>query len=301
MTIKQKDIILVSAITFLLILYLTSFLKDKNHIEKREEIKSALINQKNLQSINTLEFTDTSESIIISREKDYWIVSRPENPEIKMPADTSKIKNFLNEFTKVRSMYKISDNLSKNDSFGLTDSSVFSIRYYYNDSFEELLFGNQDFSLNSRYLMSGRKTSVYEINNEVDKYLTSSLNFWADGSLIFQELLPEGKLKADDIQRILVYENGKVTSSKNSTEARLLDLRHGGLPYAWEVTDSINKNAEMELRLELGNRSLIKLEFFASDTEEQSFILRQSIDSTDKIFYSKISRWTYNKIREIIL
>ena len=295
---KRNDIILVTLIIILIFSYLLSFVRNRAQSEKRESVKSALINPKNSEAITRFEFSSQDGVIQIFKDgdNDFWKICRPGNAEC-LPADSKKLENLLSDFTKVRNMYKISDKITRNSSFGLTDTSAFSVRYYYNGTFDELIFGNQDFSLSSRYMMSGRNTSVYEINDEISKYLSSSVQFWAEPYLISREVLGNGI--ENNLQRVLA--EGKLVSA----DSRLLELRHGGLPSKEELDA---KGPEIfTLTLEFGNKSAAILHFYPLDTNEgteKGFIVSENCTSSSgkaQVFYSKISAWTYSRIKEITL
>lgn len=295
---KKNNIILLSAIILLSFTYILSLIKEGDGIEKREEIKSALINPSNAGLIVKLELYDAASYLKLEKIDNIWQISQEENTFISIPADASKIESFISDFSKVRSMYKISDKLSKNNSFGLTDASAFKIRYYYASSFDDLIFGNQDFSLSSRYLMSGRKTDVYEINDEIQKYLTSSVQFWSEPYLISR--YTSGIKAFEDIQTAFSIKDGKKQSL--NVDSRFMELRHGGLPLQAEL----EKLEELEeIRLEIGNKLSIILYFYKKENAELSdgIYVKEIYESSSgkKEYWVKISSWTYNRISEITL
>ena len=295
---KKNNIILLSAIILLSFTYILSLIKEGDGIEKREEIKSALINPSNAGQIVKLELYDAASYLKLEKIDNIWQISQEENTFISIPADASKIESFVSDFSKVRSMYKISDKLSKNNSFGLTDASAFKIRYYYASSFDDLIFGNQDFSLSSRYLMSGRKTDVYEINDEIQKYLTSSVQFWSEPYLISR--YTSGIKTFEDIQSAFRIKDGKKQSL--NVDSRFMELRHGGLP----LQSELERLEELEeIRLEIGNKLSIILYFYKKENAELSdgIYVKEIYESSSgkKEYWVKISSWTYNRISEITL
>ena len=301
--ISKNTRLLIALTAFLAILYFLSFTKSCASKDSREKVKTALVNQKYLDSISLINLQDASGSLELNNYKGFWTLQRVSDytssqlqdpPSITVSQE--RMTNFLNELTKVRNLYKISDKINNNSSFGLTNGTEFHLRYSTEESFHELIFGNQDFSLSSRYMMTEKSTQVYETDNSLDTYLTTSIQNWTEPFLISQVVL--GKITAQDVQRSQVTDLQK-----------FLDLRHGGLP---EVEDLIFLQAhsqlpETEITLELGNKNEIEVQIYKSQSAgENEFIVLTEYkkDKGAEPLYksaSKISSWTYNKIKEITL
>ncbi len=316
--------ILYLADLLLAILFAFSFVKTCKN-DKREAVKTALVNPKYQPTISKIEIyqgerdnlekkQNQGDCNFISLEKngDYWTISQKNNP-YSLPADCQRVEKFISELTKIRNMYKLSDKIEKNSAFGLTDQSTFHIRYYYDDNddnkmensksnssfgknlpgenFHELSFGNQDFSLTDRYLMTDSKATVYEINSDLDSFLTTSVQNWTEPYIISQQVL--GTIKESDIQ-----------NQNISDKAKLLELRHGGLPTEKSLENKKSPAIpEFSLPIQLGNKSAIQLDIFKSqsDTEFTVRAIYTRPDKSQSTYYSKISSWTYNKIKEITL
>ena len=225
-----------------------------------------------------------------------------------MEFDKELVNNFLFKLTKVVNMYKISDKISQNNSFGLTDSSTFCLKYYFSDSeFQQIYFGNLDFSNSFRYLMSGKTTTVYQVENTIDTFLNTKIQFWAEPNIISKQII---NISPDSIQKITLSKNSKTKSfssqQKNFREKcfDLLELRHGGIPTPEEF-QSINNQNPSKIFIENGNKSTVELSLYNLDTDSK--INNSVIIKTEYIFensknqtYSKISNWTYKKILEIL-
>ena len=206
-------------------------------------------------------------------------------------------------------MYNISDTFTEDNSFMILKPGFIQFKYFTGDKFYEIFFGAQDFSLSSRYVMSGKSTAIYEISNFLDNYLTTSVQFWCDSSLISQNVF--GKIQVSDIQKNYVIFDDKMHIF--SDLQKLLDLRHGGFisniqsnqPENAYKNDHQNKEYEskMTIFLELGNKNQITLNLF--QLKENSFVSVESVYENsvgEKFVYnSQISLWTYNKIKEITL
>lgn len=293
--------ILIAFATFLTILYFLSFIKSSSSADRREKIKSALVNQKYLNDITSFELTDASGTITITKVNDsFWSVSASKSPDICLPASPERITNLLSNLTTIRNLYKISDKITQNSTFGLTSGTEFHLRYSTKDSFHELIFGNQDFSLSSRYMMTEKSTQVYEIDSNLDNFLTTSIQSWAEPYIISQTVF--GKLSPQDIQRATIVNQNHLSSISDSQ--KFLELRHGGIPGQEEVLEIIqnNQTPESAITLELGNKKEIELKIYPTKIENEFIVITEYLPQKGEVpaftSASKISSWTYNKIKE---
>lgn len=296
----KKDKVLYLAVITLALLLGLSYIKACSSSDKRESIKSSLVNAKYQSSINQIDLYNTNGLLSLKKISNkvfsFWVLTDKDGSYLS-PADSQKVENLILELTKVRNMYKLSDKININSSFGLTDSSAFHIKYYYSEGFHDLTFGNQDFSLSGRYLMTDKNTNVYEINSDLDSYLSTSLQSWSEPFIISQQVL--GKLSVNDIQSCkTLYQN---KTSKIDDIQKLLDLRKGGIPSQNITLDP--EKLDFQIWLEIGNKSQIEMQIYKTDDESQ-FIIKTIYINSDKSkteYNSYISLWTYNKIKEITL
>ena len=293
--ITKNTKLLIGLAAFLTLLYLMSFTKSCTSKDSRERIKTSLVNPKYKDSITSFELEDASGSLLLTNNGQFWTAG-------SLPASPERIQNLLENLTSIRNLYKISDKITQNSAFGLTNGTEFHLRYNTEDSFHELIFGNQDFSLSSRYLMTEKNTQVYEIDNTLDNFLSTSQQSWAEPFIISQLVL--GKITANDIQRaqVINYESNHISSI--SDPQKLLDLRHGGSPdFNSDDFKALTKeNPQITINLELGNKNEIILKIYKSKNENEFIVLTEYISRKDTapVFTSasKISSWTYNKIKE---
>ncbi len=310
---KIKNKYLYIIIVILIFLYVFSFIFQRS--DKRTYVKSSLINPSTVNKIDNFELFDgDKEKLIFQKNGNVWEIIKIFDDNLqKLPAETKKIENFFKTASQIVNMYKISDTFTENNSFMILKPGFIQFKYFTGDKFYEIFFGAQDFSLSSRYVMSGKSTAIYEISNFLDNYLTTSVQFWCDSSLISQNVF--GKIQVSDIQKNYVIFDDKMHIF--SDLQKLLDLRHGGFisniqsnhdeqnpenPYK---NDHLNKEYEskMTIFLELGNKNQITLNLF--QLKENSFVSVESVYENsvgEKFVYnSQISLWTYNKIKEITL
>ena len=292
---KNNKILIVHA-AILAALYILSFTRSCTSKDSREKIKTSLVNQKYKDSITNFELQDATGSLTITNKGDFWTVGT-------LPASNERMQAFINNLTTIRNLYKISDKINKNSTLGLTTGTEFHLKYSTQDTSHELIFGNQDFSLSSRYMMTEKSTQVYEIDSSLDTYLTTSVQNWTEPFIVSQ--LVFGKITPQDIQRTSVINQNHLTSISDTQ--KLLDLRHGGIPGEEELLSALqnNKTPDTTITLELGNKNEIELKIYPTKSENEYIVMteyhKQKGDSPYYTSVSKISSWTYNKIKEITL
>lgn len=301
----SKNFILGFINLFLLILFFVSFNSRFTNKDTSEIIKTELINEKNVNSITKIQFSQGNKKLFLIKNDDFWILKTDENSKNAMPGDTVKIEKFITDFASLRDIKKLSNKISEKNNYGFDDINSFKIRYFIDDdNFSDLIFGGQDFSLSSRYLMVSNKATVFELDDSLDSYLDLSIQQWSEPTIISKNVL--GNVDETDIQSITITENGtNFIYKKNTTDDfftkanKLLELRHGGLG---ESVSSVN--SVKDIKIEFGNKEWVTLSFYNSTEEKEYIIISQYyIEAINKKYYytSKISSWTYNRINEIML
>lgn len=300
---KHQNMILLITAIFLALLYLMSFITGTAGKDSREKIKTSLINPKYKDSIISFELSDSSGNLELVNNGSFWTTG-------SLTASKERIQNFIENLTSIRILYKISDKITENSTFGLNNGTEFHLRYYTDSGFHELVFGNQDFALSSRYLMTEKSSQVYETDSSLDAYLTSSLQSWAEPYLISRTASVSRDIQSTTVIFSNPQENGGKKTAIISDINKFLELRHGGGVDAADYEVLKNQKASMEIFIENGDKSSIKLEIYPSENQDISYIVKaeyyeQQVISESKspyyTSYSKISSWTYNKIKEITL
>ena len=292
MFVKKNNLIYIGT-AILAVLYFLSFCRSCSSTDKRELIKTALINPKYENQIESFELSDSQNSIQLTKNNEKWQV-KDNISGLYLPADSKKVNIFTKNLTTIRNMYKISDKINKDNSFVLFNESSFVIKYTMPSGFYQLYFGNQDFSLSTRFLMTDKNTTVYEIDDSLDTFLSTSIQSWAEPYLISQETI--GKITPEDIQKAEIITENKIL--KISDYQKLLDLRHGGVA----VSPNLNSTKTAIINIELGNKNSINLEILQTDMENE-YLVKSTYKTQNKnqTYYMNISSWTYNKIKEITL
>ena len=309
---NRVSLFLLISAAFLLFMYVLSFTELVNPKDSRKKIQTALLNPKNVSKIYKIELSTGDTLLQFNKTNDFWSISDSINSSAGVPADTVKINDFLAELSGIRFMYITSKKADKKyrENFGLTDGSQFKIKYYYDEnSSEELIFGNQDFSQTSRYMMTGNNFQVFEIDDSLDKFLSTSVQVWSDPMIISQFVM--SKISSGDIQTIETeYDEDnqiklkKISSLKiadwNDRISKLLELRHGGICNE----SDIEINNAIKTKIELGNKAFIIIDIGKLADDEGYKVECSYYSDRNKLIYKsseKISAWTYNKIKEIIL
>lgn len=292
---KKTNIILWSIAAGLVVLFFLSFTKTASS-DKRKPVKTALLNPKNLNLIDCFEISCNETKVIIQNRGDFWIITDGNNEIVA--AERSKIEKLKNELSKTRVLYKVSDSINNKSDFGLSDQGTFHLKYKVNDSFTDLIFGKSDFSETSRYFVSGRSATVYEIDTELDKFLSVNIQSWAEPYLISRQVL--GNIKKTDVQNLWVEIKGKSlrlmpeNAGYDEYVSRVLELRHGGAASKAEIDSKAG-----EIELELGDKSKITIKIFNSKIENEyicDIFYKNSINSKNTSCMTKISGWTFNKL-----
>lgn len=300
---KLKNSHLIAAVVILLCLYILSFIKPA--FSARKPFKTALVNPKYKNEITGFCLSKGNDSVFLEKKNDFWYVKNSGQSSYIFPADSELIENLIEELIKVRKLYKISDQVSKNNNFGFEKTSQFYIKCSYKDTFSEFYFGNYDFSQLFRYFMTGKNAKVYQIDSSFEPYLTAAKSFWTEKTIISKKLLNISS--SQDIQSIVI--NGrKITASSSDTSfasytQSLLELRHGGMLdesiKGEDLSKLFSQSAEAEIFLELGNKKMLSLKVYKSPEEnavENQYVLLVNYENPDIRTVCKISGWTLSKM-----
>lgn len=298
---NKKNIILICTIVFLSFTYILSFIT-KNNVSKKKIIKTELINEKYQNDIVMFQIKIGNKLITLSKNDDLWFVQTDTSHKEAIPADTNRISRFISDLTQLRQIYKVSDKINKNNDFSFDTDSAITIRYYLEDStFSDLIFGGKDFTNTYRYLMTGKSLAVFQVDSSFETYLSVNTQAWCDPNIISQSVL--GVVSEQDIQTLTINSDGKnyiktpVNDSDFYTKMnKLLNLRHGGL-----ADFDFAFNPEFSTKIEFGNKKWVTIQIAPSENDED-YIVKSDyyIENSNKkyTFYSKISLWTYNNIKE---
>lgn len=294
---KVQERILYSGLIILSLLYILSFFK---HTDKRKSVKTSFLNPKYLEEVYQINLFTLDEDKALSLKKidNIWFIEDKANNKSAYTGDQKRIEKFLNELSKIRTIYHVTDNLTKNNNFGLMDKESFHIKYYTSNSNTDLIFGNLDFSDLYRFFMTGKNTKIYQVDNNIELYLTTNPQIWQDPFLISPAII---NLKEDSIQGLTVkrkdsYKRLNANSEEfNNLKKNLMELRHGG---TGEKQDFLSEEFD-EITVELGDKNSIEIKIYALEDSFQ-FITTYNLFNKNKKYETQatISNWTYRKLFE---
>lgn len=298
---KTTHAILLSLIVFFAItelLYLTFF--SKTGEKKRHQQEIQLLHEADISNIDGIIIQGNNQGIILQRTNDMWLLTDMSNPGSSIPADTQRLAklfvNLVSKHTMTKAGKKDSEIIN---TYGLdeTNGTVISI-FKDGTEYQRLYFGSTDFSQSRRYFTTLELNSVFLFDSSFENYLTTNIQSWSDPYIISQQLKDE-VFQMGESQGVLREPQEPRDLSK------LFELRHGG------IAESTLQTLEPELSftIQMGDKSTISLEISqiinTSDSVANEYAVKTTFDSPrlSKTFsyQTKISLWTYNKIKEIML
>ena len=295
---KKSNMIPAVTAALLIILYAVSFIPAVKRSNAEKSILSALMNKKYKDSVHEMQITKGENSIRLYK-KDESGVWKGSIHESIFPVDNAVISRFIQHLTNTRSMYKISDRKVKWSLLGVDESAATTV-FYKNDvnMSTKLYFGSQNFLKTRRYLRTDNNFAVYEIDSDIDTYLSPSPSVWMDPYIVPRNV--NGKITQGDIQRINA--GGAYYSCKDTDFGKkcagLLELRHG------DLTESVqNKKAAYSIKIEDGDGFTITIHIYGNGEEGKILLYSFSNGLTGRTYDYKysvlVSSWTFNKITEL--
>lgn len=313
---KKQFAVIYSVAAILAVFYILSLTVFSKTDNKRHLQQIQLLHEADIPNIDIITIQCGSDSIILSRTDNMWLLVNPKNPEDRIPADTQHLQKFFVLLASKHNMYRAGKSNSTNgNSYGLNESEGTYITLYKNGAvYQQLVFGSLNFSQTERYFTTQELKSVFLAGREFESFISVSQTNWTDPYIISSQLRNDVFIMGE-VQTAAFYDyqnkkNGILSNSIPEQKAaidKLLELRHGGFA---EINQNIQQNMStllhtMTIILELGDKSKIILEFFEHPQLENEYIVQTSFDSerTGKSFTytTQISLWTYNKISEMTL
>lgn len=297
--VTSKKIFFVYALcAVLLLLYVFSFTvfsTDGKH--KRHSQSIQLLHEADVSTIDQIIIQNNSSAIILNRQNNMWLASSDFTQDNFIPADTEMLKKL---FVNLATVHKITKAGKKSgvEAYGLSQDTVTAISLYKDGlEYEHLFFGNLDFTQSERYFTTNELNSVFLIDSSFDSFLSLSSQTWCDPYIISAQLKEQ------------VFQMGDIQSLQKEAADKLLELRHGGFASLDEINQALSNPIlhDYNLTLHMGDKSVIKLDFYNSDLTKDSsdYLVKVQFESARTgqsfTYYTKISLWTYNKIKEITL
>ena len=283
-------IILFLLIFFILteLLYLTVF--SKTGEKKRHQQEIQLLHEADISQIDGIIIQGGEEGLIFTRKNNMWLLANLDDPNNTIPADTNRLAQLFVNLASKHVMTKSGKKDSETtNAYGLdqTNGTVISI-FKDGSEYQRLYFGSTDFSQSRRYFTTLELNSIFLFDSSFENFLSTSVQSWSDPYIISQQLKDE------------VFQMGE----PQTDYTKLFELRHGGIAESGLQT----LEPELSFTIQMGDKSTISLEISqiitASDSASE-YAVKTTFDSQriSKTFTytTKISQWTYNKIKEIML
>ena len=320
----NKKLLILCAFSF--VLFLSSFFFDRNS-SSQKPVKSALLNQKYKDSISKIiietpapkEETKEDDSlneqgakedpkkdkIVLSKEGDLFLLY---SYGIITQADEKSIQILLENSSRLRNLYKISDSKAAKESFFLTEELASSVTFFINDGTEvsKIFFGIKDSLLSRIYVRSGKNDVCYETEDDLSRFLTASLDYWSEGKIICETENPVS----------FVWENLNFNDGSDEfykIKDKMLSFRHGKImPIDRSNAEILKEKPVSFLTVQGGEGRILNIMFFDFDSSfGESYLYTKNVipsefDSleTNKAFsvqnaLFEISGWTYESIKNL--
>ncbi|WP_147614745.1 hypothetical protein [Treponema pectinovorum] len=248
---------------------------------EQKSIKSALVNPSYKEKIGTIFIKDSQETITLRFLEDFWIL---EKKGINTFADKKNVEELIRNLSKIRSMYKISDNYKSRIDLKLTDedAKILIVIDKSGNIISKLYFGEEDF-LTSRLTVASQKSKVsYQTENDLSIFLNCDLDFWTEKEIFFAVKNPSNlNINTSSLESLLNLRHGKISLDFDKTKATF--VRSISLLGQYETQE--------------------RIDIFLTDENgtEQYFYSHQL---TPKIIesnsYYEISQWTYEKLISLV-
>lgn len=242
------------------------------------------------------------------------------------PCNPKMVQDLLEKARNVRRMYEISYKNESWKAFSLDSDSCFHLEFVNSDgkTVSSLDFGAINSSLSRIFFKTSSKENVYQTDTEIAGFLTCSPDFWAEQTLIPQQIA--GNLNSSNISEIEVTSNfsEKITDMHLNGEKldvasdRLPRFRHGKILSAFppdaqkgspllsvSITDGTGKKFFLEFYPDFtetddGNSYIVS---FYPDVDSgiwkpelKNYFEKQKHISSSNELNMKISRWTFRQI-----
>jgi hypothetical protein len=286
-----------AAAALLIVMYAVSFIPAVKRRNAEKSVLSALMNKKYEGSVHEIQIAEGENSIRLYNQNNSAIWEGSIRESI-FPVDNSVISRFIQHLTNTRNLYKISDRQTEWPLLGVDKDNATTILYKNDMNVStKLYFGGQNFLKTRRYLRIDNKLSIYEIDSDIDAYLTPTSSVWMDPYIVPQNV--NGKITQSDIQRIKAgskYFSSKYTDFGKKC-ADLLELRHG------DLYEGVQDIPVYSIAIEDGDGFTTTIHAYGNGDEGK--ILSYSFSNTitghpyDYKYSVLVSNWTFNKMTEL--
>jgi len=295
---KRCNMISAAAAALLIVMYAVSFIPAIKRRNGEKSILSALMNKKYEDSVQEIQITQGKNTVRLYKLNDSSVWKGSVRESI-FPVDNSVVDRFIQHLANTRNMYKISDSQAKWTLLGVDSDAATSVLYKNDVNMStKLYFGRQNFLQTRRYMRTDNSISTYEIDSDIDTYLTPAPSVWMDPYVIPQNA--GGKITRSDIQRIKTDRAYYGSKDKNFEKncASLLELRHGDL-----AENPGDNTLVYSLTIENGDGFTATIHAYGNGDEGKILSYSFSNAITGRIYDYKysvlVSNWTFKKMTEL--
>lgn len=292
----KNNIVFKYAAVVLIALYALSFIPAVRRGNSEKFIQSALLNKKYENTLTEIQISQKGSRIrLFRRSDDVWEGGREETV---FPVDNEQIGKLIDKLIKVRNMYKISDSREKWPNFSLTEQSAVVFEYKNSDNMStKLYFGGQNFDKTRRYLRTENRITSYEIDSDMDAFLTAKESFWYDPYIIPRNAASASSSESIQGVRINGISYTKKDEGFEENCRKLTELRHGEL-------SAVPKGGKplYAIEVECGDGLYVHMQVYEAD---EGKILAYSFTDTltgkkyDYDYSVMVSGWTFGRIEEL--
>lgn len=286
MTKLNKKLIILTSISFFIFLFSIFFSKSEKSSPK--SLQTALLNPNYKESVSKITIGSKNDSIFLEKKSDFWFANN------SVLVDSKLVETLISNSSKIRDIFKISENESDFEKLELSNSNSVFIEFSDSEkSFSKIFFGISDSLSNRIVFRTEQKSESYETENNFSQFLTFDLNYWSAGEIFYEIKNPQ------TVKLTLFNEDNSVQKTKSfnssdenfsSVSHNILSIRHGSIFF-----NEINNDAKIIAILEChdGNGKIAIVEILKNNNE---YLVRNKF--SNNLTY-EISEWTFKKIIEI--
>lgn len=305
---KSKLVFLISLCLVFAVLY--AVLGEVTQNKYNDSERSSLLNPKYQHNVASISVSQPGGTTVqLSACRNFWLGTTLDTSGETICFPVIQIQQCINEFSSLRTMYLLSDDINTAVQYGLAKNQALSISFsnHEQEILSHLYFGTVNHTGKRIRVKAAAGTSIYEIENNLFPWLTAEPKRWADMNIIPQSVF--GSLDEKQIQRIRI---GSTILSGGSEDIKnvahiLLTLRGADIIPVSRAGDLLFK-----IQLDTGDGTKIQLSIYTDKSQQAQFCIVPQIGGADswpvslhnavqKLQYAlSISEWTYNRILEII-
>ena len=271
-------------------------------------LESALLNTKYLPKINSIYLGDSVDNLHFSKVNDNWLCTYG---DLTFYAESKIVSELLKNFSKTRTLIKVSSDFKSHESYGLAENGAFNVSFYEEDSngnknlFSSIYFGIENSDRTMVYLRNDRKADVYSTQNDMYQYFNTRLETFS-----IMELLPLQDSKSENSVEIIEITDftaetpyskiQKLGDEKFSDNVHTAFSLRGATLLSEDILVNSNMKKLKSITLSTTKNTFYNLEIYSYTngvTEEQYFVKTNFSGKNPTVNYVlEISSWTKSRL-----